>query len=187
MEREVDPILMQYRNPEKEQKFLEQTLAQTAAHQAKPRRMAGTLNLFSGEVLEPKHFDLSKKKKPPREWNLISHFPSDVHCRVGIAVPFEETQKLRERATHDISQRKRKGSREFNILSNRYYVNDDGRQREDYERLKADVLEKYWKTHDFDPIVGQYIDGEKEAKFREQREVIGKVQGASQFQKLPPR
>lgn len=149
--------------------------------------MAGTLNLFSGKW--PEKNEASTKTKltsVQRDWNLVSHFPIDVHNKVQITAEFEETQKLRPKTTINPETRRGKIAREFDIVSNAYTDDNERKQEEDFDRIKADVEQKYWRTHDFDFVKGQYIDGEKEAKYREQRLMLGKVQGASQFRKLPP-
>lgn len=187
-ERALDPIVMQYRDPAREREHESLARALSAAHLNKPRqKMSGTLNLFSGQMAEkPNTSGKTKRSKPQRDFNLISHFPAEVHRTVQITADFEETQKLRPRTTVDLKSLRAKSGREFNVVSNEYFEDNEQRQGEDFERIKADVARKYWKTHDFDFIKGQYLDGEKEAKYREQRAVLGAVQGASQYTKLPP-
>lgn len=188
MERELDPIVMQYRDSQKEEDFMNMTRSKSEAHLSKPRqKMAGTLNLFSEKPLQPNDSSATTKRpKLQRDWNLISHFPVDVHEKTHITADFEETQRLRPHTTVDLKARRSKNGREFNVISNEYFEDNEQRQNIEFERIKADVVSKYWKTHDYDFIKGEYIDGQKEARYREQRAMLGKVQGASQSRKLPP-
>ena len=179
---------MQYRDPKKEENFLDMSRSKSEAHLNKPRqKMAGTLNIFSGQLpARTGTSDKPRRTKVQRDWNLISHFPADVHEKVQITADFEQTERLRPRTTVDLKALRAKNGRDFNVVSNEYFENNQERQESDFEKIKSDVQNKYWKTHDFDFIKGQYIDGEKEAKYQEQRAVLGTVQGASQYQKLPP-
>jgi hypothetical protein len=187
MERELDPIVMKYRDFEREQNYLHESMSKSQLHLSKPRNpMAGTLNIFNMPPPRETTAEDRKKKTITRDWNLISHFPADLHGKVQITAPFEETQKLRPKTTYDPNT-KRKNGREFNVISNDYYVDNEKRKVEDYEKVKQHVNDRYWKTHDFDVLKCQYIDGEKEAKFREQREVLAKLQGTAKSQKYPPR
>jgi hypothetical protein len=190
LERALDPIKMEFRDSQKEQNYVDMSRTKSEAHINKPQnKMAGTLNLFAGKWPDKKE-NKSKNKKATveREWNLVSHFPADIHKKVQITTNFEESQKLmrRPKTTVDNTKSRNKLQREFNVVSNEYFDNNDTRQEKDFDKIKADVEKKYWKTHDFDLIKVQYIDGDKEAKYREQRKTLGDVQGASQFRKLPP-
>lgn len=178
---------MQYRDTKKEENFLDMSRSKSEAHINKPRqKMAGTLNIFSGQLPARTGTSNTSRRKLQRDWNLISHFPVDVHEKVQITADFEQTERLRPRTTVNLKALRAKNGREFNVVSNEYFENNQERQDADFEQIKGDVQKKYWKTHDFDFIKGQYIDGEKEAKYREQRAMLGAVQGASQYQKLPP-
>eukprot|EP00826_Nyctotherus_ovalis_P010737 TRINITY_DN12815_c0_g1_i5.p1 TRINITY_DN12815_c0_g1~~TRINITY_DN12815_c0_g1_i5.p1 ORF type:complete len:247 (+),score=96.52 TRINITY_DN12815_c0_g1_i5:639-1379(+) len=50
---------------------------------------------------------------------------------------------------------------------------------------KYELADKYWKTHVYDPVAGQYYDPIKEAEFLKKREEESKVHGKNQVKKLP--
>eukprot|EP00762_Andalucia_godoyi_P001462 ANDGO_00123.mRNA.1 hypothetical protein GUITHDRAFT_85007 len=60
---------------------------------------------------------------------------------------------------------------DFNILSNLYKVNHDTKTREDEEKIKQELEQKYWATHDFDPLLQKYhMQGKDEAVDRAELE-----------------
>ena len=54
------------------------------------------------------------------------------------------------------------GLRDYNIISNRYLELHDEKMQVDQEVQRLDAAKKYWKTHDFDPVNGEYYDPDKE-------------------------
>jgi hypothetical protein len=50
---------------------------------------------------------------------------------------------------------------------------------------KAEAAEKYWKTHGFDAVNGQFFDSSKEAEFVEKRNAEALVHGQDEVNKLP--
>lgn len=55
----------------------------------------------------------------------------------------------------------------------------------DEKILRAEAAERYWKTHNFDLINGQYYDQGKEDDFVKQREEEAKIHGKDEVLKLP--
>ena len=48
--------------------------------------------------------------------------------------------------------------KDYNIVSNKYLEHHDAKVKTDEEVQKAEAAQKYWKTHDFDPIQCLYYD-----------------------------
>ena len=69
--------------------------------------------------------------------------------------------------------------RDFNILSNRYVEDHDAKVSLEREVQRRSAALKYWETHDYEPLLGKYVDPEKEAKFQ--------VGVASSRRAAPPR
>ena len=59
--------------------------------------------------------------------------------------------------------------KDYNIVSNKYLEHHDAKVKTDEEVQKSEAAQKYWKTHDFDPISCNYYDAEKEEKFLHDR------------------
>jgi hypothetical protein len=55
--------------------------------------------------------------------------------------------------------------KDYNIVSNKYLEHHDAKVKTDEEVQKSEAAQKYWKTHDFDPISCNYYDASKEDKF----------------------
>ncbi|KAJ8609407.1 hypothetical protein CTAYLR_009092 [Chrysophaeum taylorii] len=74
--------------------------------------------------------------------------------------------------------------RDYDIVSNKY--GDERRRREDAIKARHDAERKFWKTHDYDPLVGRYYDPAKEAEFSRQRDAFSAIAGSSALARLPP-
>ena len=78
-----------------------------------------------------------------------------------------------------------KNFKDYNIVSNKYLEHHDNKVVADEQILRAEAAQKYWKTHDFDPVNCKYYDEDKEQKFVQEREEEMKVHGKDQVKKLP--
>lgn len=192
MERELDPILMQYRDPAKEQRASAAEAAAVKAHLDKPKPNSGTLNLFKERPPSTTRGDsgtlsATKSKGVGRDWNLLSHLPSDTHSKISFTAEYEALTGFRETSNSNAKQKRKEFGRDFDILSNQYRVDNEIKEKQDYEKTKEHVNKRFWATHDYDIIKAQYIDGNKEEAFRTQREFISKHHGQEKKAKLPPR
>ena len=61
----------------------------------------------------------------------------------------------------------------------------DTKVQTDEQILKAEAAQRYWKTHDFDPINAKYYDDKKETTFVNKRDEEAKIHGHDQVKKLP--
>lgn len=76
--------------------------------------------------------------------------------------------------------------REFDVLSNRYVENHEGKiANENAIKRNASAI-KYWETHDYDPLLVTFVDPEKEAQFHKAKEAELREQPMKQFNRLPP-
>mgnify|MGYP001114711110 FL=1 len=75
--------------------------------------------------------------------------------------------------------------RDFDIINNRYKRNHEAKAKLDEDYYIQEAAEKYWKTHDYDPVVGEFVDEEKEKAYQRQQEQEAKVHGLDQVEKLP--
>lgn len=57
------------------------------------------------------------------------------------------------------------GLRDYNIISNRYLELHEEKSKADKMIEKSELAEKYWKTHKYDSVTGQYCDPQKEDEF----------------------
>ena len=80
---------------------------------------------------------------------------------------------------------KQENMRDYNIVTNRYVEFHEEKEQTNLDIAKAEAAKEFWKTRDFDPIRGQYFDGDKETTFVADRSEKAKVHGKDQVKKLP--
>jgi hypothetical protein len=57
------------------------------------------------------------------------------------------------------------GLRDYNIITNRYLELHEDKINTDKMIEKYELADKYWKTHVYDPVAGQYYDPKIETEF----------------------
>jgi hypothetical protein len=182
-ERELDPILMQYRNSDQEQTFL-----QTSKSSQKIPRQKPAYDIITHEGARPATINVSGSRKPQREYNLISHFPAEIQANAPSQYNEDFNRELQKiRASTTISSSKPRYTRDFSIISNSYYENNDIKQENEREKLTNELRERYWKTHTFDPVIGEFYDDNMEKKFRQEREQNVLSKSKLKESKLPSR
>lgn len=78
-----------------------------------------------------------------------------------------------------------KNFKDYNIISNKYLEHHDQKVQADEQILKAESANRYWKCHNFDPLLGKFYDEEKEKTFVEERDAEAKIHGKDEVKKLP--
>lgn len=183
MEREVDPVLMKFRDEAKEENF-QRTISSRKS--TKVNKMAGQkFNIITHKGNEAPKFP-EKKHRGIRDYNIMSHYPSRFHKTAptkfdeGYYLACSRPVKVETGLSND-------RGREFNILSNKYKTNNDERQLEDHERIQERMREIYWRTHTYDPIRVEMYDEEKEKKAKKAEEEKIQNKQRSKMEKMPPR
>lgn len=85
----------------------------------------------------------------------------------------------------NVKENLNKNFKDYNIVSNKYLEHHDTKVQTDEQILKAEAAQRYWKTHDFDPINAKYYDDKKETTFVNKRDEEAKIHGHDQVKKLP--
>ena len=75
--------------------------------------------------------------------------------------------------------------RDYNVVTNRYLEHNDEKMQLNEEILRNEAAKVFWNERDFDPVVGSYIDEDKEKKFVEERSAQEKIHGKDEVKKLP--
>lgn len=166
LEREVDPILMQYRDPAKEEVFTE-TLRSKLANK-KPRAQAGQkFNIINHQGPRPKPIDTGNQNHGRREWNILSHFPSKLHTKAPLEFnqDFQIECTKRKTLTDGIIHHR---GREYSILSNKFNENDTSRRIEEHLKVQAHLRKEYERTRIYDPVKVQSYNEEQEALYKTQ-------------------
>ncbi len=189
-ERELDPISMTYRDKAKERAH---TAAKMERTQTAVLKRVKDINRTQYNMIThigpPRKIEAMREQlkenepKPTRKWNLFSHLPHDKQttCPILYNDRYMRTNVKPERLFNAPEQEKR----EFNVITNEFSDNHEARLKEEYNKLKDGMLERYWAKHDFDPIIGEYYSDKKEDDFRAKQLALQKTQGAAQQARLP--
>ncbi len=94
------------------------------------------------------------------DYNIISGLPFQQH---HYAPP--DKRPPEKKVTVKQKETTTTGLRDYNIISNRYLELHEDKSSTDKAIEKYELAEKYWKTHVYDPITGQFYDPKKEAEF----------------------
>lgn len=178
---------MEYRDTTREEQYQrakEEKIQQKA--ESVHNQRSKTFNIVSHEGGGPRKINTMKREtRQERPYHLLSNLHNEDHEKAPLF--YEEQYSLTKfrpaevRAKTSIAK-----SREFNVVTNEYFKDHDTRRLEDFDKLKTQLLKKYWETHDFDIIKGRYFSPEKERQYQEQLEVLKKVHGKAQEARLPP-
>jgi len=76
--------------------------------------------------------------------------------------------------------------RDFNILSNTYVENHEEKMQRERDINRQTAAFKYWETHDYDPLLGKYVDPAKEQAALDRKAADEKLQPVKAFNQLPP-
>jgi hypothetical protein len=76
--------------------------------------------------------------------------------------------------------------RDYNIINNQYWEGQKEKSKRDRQMNKDNMDEKFWKTHDFNPLVCSYYDQGKEGNFQENLTEQQKNHGKNFNDRLPP-
>lgn len=77
--------------------------------------------------------------------------------------------------------------RDYNLISGKYKNHHSKRVQLDNKHLAETAAERFWQTHDFNPVTVGFYDGDKEELFKEARGVFEQSHGAVQRKRLPPK
>lgn len=186
-EREVDPILMQYRDPLKESHYQTQTmkmqqektlaLHQTPANQNRSKTIrsynlithtpssTGALTSLTTSTHGTRGVPNDRNQ---RDYHLLSHYQTKLHS----AAPLEYDESFTQSCVYKKPPHPKPHfrTREFNILSNHYSSNHSEKEAEDHRVLQEKMLKKYWETHHYDLLKGQNYQETDEMKYQEDKE-----------------
>lgn len=114
------------------------------------------------------------------DYNIISNHSLQEH---HFAAP--EKRPHCEEFQVNIPENLNKNFKDYNIVSNKYLEHHDDKVVADERVLRAEAAQRYWKTHDFDPVKGEFYDQKKEDIFQEDRGTEALIHGQDEVKKLP--
>ena len=191
-ERELDPISMTFRDNAKELAYSEAKRERTqTAVLKRVKDINRTQYNMINHTGPPRRIEAMREQlkenepKPTRKWNLISHLTHEKQttCPILYNDRYMRANVRPERTVVPPEQPKR----EFNVITNEFSDNHEARLKEEYNRLKEGMLDRYWAKHDFDPVVGEYYSDKKESDYQARQASLQKTQGMAQQARLPAR
>ena len=178
---------MKYRDPEKEESLKASKLAELrklSTDYSESSKLKYNIVTNTGPrkvITNPEKIELHS-----RNWNFINHLPKDQQPKAPIIYD-ESFNKSFTRTNPPPTSLISKNHREFSILNNKFIEDHDIKESTEKDILKQRIIDKYWSTHDYDPIRGKYMDPEKEEGFIYERNFKQSVHGLDQFSKIAPR
>jgi len=103
----------------------------------------------------------------------------------------ENTEQMKETTSwkHKAESQKKNISKylpEYNIISNMYLANHDSKTEVDKKKVEQELHNKYTKTHDYNALLSEFYDKDKEAHYQEKRAKEQQEHGKQKAEKLPP-
>lgn len=166
LEREVNPILMKYRDPNKEKDFTKTLQAKIDAKKTKGQ--AGQpFNIINHAGPRRTNILVGSQTKETRKWNILSHMPRKLHAMAPTKFDqdFQIECTKRRSAFHEANTLVR--GRDYNILSNKFNENDSARRLQDHMKVQDHIRKEYYRTHIYDPIKVQSYDETDERSWQE--------------------
>jgi len=125
------------------------------------------------------------------QYNIVSNLPLKEHHYTAPAVrpnvkPPLPTNLTGVEVRKPRLQHKNQLPRDFDILSNRYVEGHEAKVNLEREIQRRQAAQKFWETHDYEPVAGHYIDPSKEQRFQEMMEHELSYQPMKSFNRLPP-
>jgi hypothetical protein len=74
---------------------------------------------------------------------------------------------------------------DFNLISNKYIKDHEKKEYLDRQGSQQLAADKFWRTHNFDPVGGTFYDDGKEAEYQRALKVSENEQGMVQAAKIP--
>lgn len=166
LEREVDPVLMQYRDPSKEQSFSQTLQARTDAKRT-TGQAGQPFNIVNHAGPPKKVLSVGTQNRGTREWNLLSHMPEKLHTKAPTKFDqdFQIECTKRKSVLHGVNVTR---GRDYSIMSNKFNENDSARRLEEHLSVQDHLRKEYVRTRIYDPIKVQSYDEDKEQQWQVQ-------------------
>lgn len=143
------------------------------------------LNVFTNHPDYP-------KGKSERSKTLIDHSKIDYNILSNKKILEHHFDKPENRpvkpSTSPIIKKQKKQAwsfKDYDIISNQYIENNTDKKKVDELAFKFESANRYWKTHNFNPVVGEYYNKDKEEYFQKERKERETSWGKNQVTKLP--
>lgn len=115
-------------------------------------------------------------------YHLLNHSKLDT----GRYVETNETKSNKStRNTSSTEETDRKLVRGYNIVSNKYFEDNERKTTNEKRAIRDRCEKKYWDTHNYDPVTASYYDKAKEKEYLRMRAKLEKDFGKNANEWLP--
>lgn len=193
-ERELDPVVMRFRDASQEENHASRTAmrTQTLPLQRLDHLRKTEFNIINHEGPRRKmdsmapHL-LTKQPLGQREWHLFSHLRQDKHttCPILFDAQYMTANVVPTSGVQLPENRSSSQPRPFNLINNRFAQNHDENLRSEYNTMKTTMVKKYWETHKFDLIRAEHYSDADEEACRHREAQASRTHGQAFLSKLP--
>ena len=183
-EREVDPVLMRFRDPEREQTHQERSLLKSQQLRKVPHATDSMFSLLSHTSESP--LFMPKEDRNGSKYHILSKLPLEDHKEVPTL--YDETAMISK--LHSLQNKvksKPKTQRRYDILTNMFIEDHDAVSAKERERLKQRLDEAYWRTHRYNLIQCRDFDPSSEDQFQRTQKVVEDRKRERRMARLPKR
>lgn len=187
----LNPVQMKFLDENKEREYMTMRLKRemekcTKDLDLKSKRF-DVIN-HNGPPRKPIPFKKNVNGRVDRDWRLLSLVSEEDHKSLSIFYDesLHEKQKHLNSSMSVPSVDNSVLRRPFNIVSNSFIDNDDLVQVQESKLLKEHIKEKYWQSHNFDPIHSRYFDNKKDQEMKEKEMNCIKLKERKKLASLAP-
>eukprot|EP01029_Cantina_marsupialis_P014897 TRINITY_DN325_c0_g1_i2.p1 TRINITY_DN325_c0_g1~~TRINITY_DN325_c0_g1_i2.p1 ORF type:complete len:429 (+),score=109.64 TRINITY_DN325_c0_g1_i2:94-1380(+) len=172
-----NPITQKFRN---ETKVLPVENNNTLRHLVNER----SFDIVTGEARQVS-FGTEGDRVPKQTIRPKNNKPPSVDRNFNIVTNLDPNNKVSEEKTIQSGPAKR--FRDHCIVTNKYYEDHENKSKNDELNTQNECAERFWKTRNYNPIVGTYYDQRKEKQFQNNRSSTEKDHPNHAGKNLPPK
>ena len=185
-EREVNPVLMCYRDETRQKNYEQQQRECLSGRGRKEGRSNGNNSMF--QLIShslPARANPVNEARTSTKYHILSKLLLEKHATVPTL--FNESLMLTElhKTENKVTSKPKIGGHRHNILSNQFMENHEETTAMEKKRLQKQLEEAYWRTHSFDPIRQTPYHAGEEKELLMKEEEAKREQGAAQTKRLP--
>lgn len=178
-DRDIDLFTMAFRDPVREnQRILTQAAADVKLLTLQEEDSRKKYNIIN-------HIGLSKTDRLLIASRKVRDREHDWHPSSHLKNTSPDDRLKSSKMIHIRSKRGSGLDRDFDIVSGKFKVDDDGKQLLIKQQVRDKCEEKFWQTHDYDCIKVKSYDPKLQEKFLKENIAIEKSQGLLQASKFP--
>lgn len=183
-EREVDPVLMRFRDPEREKAHQEKRLLTSINLRKAPHATDSMFSLLSHTSKSPVF--MPKEDRNGSKYHILSKLPLEDHKEIPTL--YDETAMISKiKALQNKVRSKPKTQRRYDILTNMFIEDHEATSANESERLQRRLEEAYWRTHRYNLIQCRDYDPSSEDQFQRSQKALEDSRRERRMARLPRR